>query len=90
MIETVGYFLQDNLARDKLEQISIMTIKNLLQLFLYNNIFCYNNKIYTITKGGPNTMELSATLSSICLFTWQKIIMKEIERNNDEFCGKYE
>ena len=85
MLETVGYCLQDNLATPKLEHLSIMTIQNLLQLFLYNNIFCYKNKIYTIIRGGPNTMALSDTLSNMYLFEWQKILCKEVERENELF-----
>jgi hypothetical protein len=85
MVEIVGYFLKDNLSTPKLKTISITTIQNLLQLYLYNNIFCYNGKIYTMTKGGPNTMPLTATVSSIYLFGWQKMILQEVQRNNGFF-----
>ncbi|CAF4579423.1 unnamed protein product, partial [Rotaria magnacalcarata] len=69
MIDTVGYFLEDNLVTNKLEQVTIQTIKNLLHIFLYNNVFYYKDKIYTLIKGSPNTMPLSDTLSNIFLFT---------------------
>lgn len=45
MVETVGYFLQDNLATNRLGPTTIATIQNPLQLFLYNNIFCYKHRI---------------------------------------------
>ncbi|CAM2711106.1 unnamed protein product [Rotaria socialis] len=50
MIDTVGYFLEDNLVTNKLEQVTIQTIKNLLHIFLYNNVFYYKDKIYTLMK----------------------------------------
>lgn len=85
MIATVGYFLQDNLATNKLDHVSIITIQNLLQLFLYNNIFVYEDAIYSIVRGGPNTMALSDTLSNIVLFEWQKFITREVIPNNEVF-----
>ena len=88
LLEAVGYFLQDNLATPRLEGLSTATIQNLLQLFLYNNMFCYKNKIYTIAKGGPNTVPLSDTLSNIYLFEWQKIIGQEVDRS-EGFFGRH-
>ncbi|CAF5172510.1 unnamed protein product, partial [Rotaria magnacalcarata] len=85
MIDTVGYFLEDNLVTNKLEQVTIQTIKNLLHIFLYNNVFYYKDQIYTLTKGSPNTMPLSDTLSNIFLFTWQNKILKEIKSKNEFF-----
>ena len=85
MIATVGYFLQDNLATNKLEHVTIATIQNLLQLFLYNNVFLYDNTIYTITRGGPNTLPLSDTLSNIWLFGWQKSLSSEVQRYDEMF-----
>ncbi|CAF3104674.1 unnamed protein product [Rotaria sp. Silwood2] len=88
MIDVIGYFLQDNLATNKLESLTILTIRNLLYLFLYNNIFYYKDNIYAFTKGSPNTMELTETLSNIYLFVWQKKILKAIDQNI-EFFGRY-
>ena len=85
MIATVGYFLQDNLATNKLEHVSIATIQHLLQLYLYNNIFLYNSTIYTIARGGPNTLPLSDTLSNIWLFGWQKSMSNEVLRYDEMF-----
>jgi hypothetical protein len=85
LIDTVTYFLQENLATNKLAQVSISTIENLLQLFLYNNMFRYENKIYSIEKGGPQSIPLSSTLSNIYLFEWQKAIIREVEKKDDLF-----
>ncbi|CAF2131124.1 unnamed protein product [Rotaria magnacalcarata] len=87
IIDWIGYFLQDNLGTNKLEQISIMTIKNLLQLFLYNNIFRYHEHIYTFTKGSPTTMPITDTLSNIYLFQWQTKLLRIIKQN-DGFFGR--
>ena len=43
-----------------------------------NNIFCYKDKIYTFTKGGPTTSSLTDTLSNIYLCVWQQQIVEEI------------
>ncbi|CAF5144987.1 unnamed protein product, partial [Rotaria magnacalcarata] len=53
MIDTVSYFLEENLITNKLEQVTIQNIKNLLHIFLYNNVFYYKDQIYTLTKGSP-------------------------------------
>ncbi|CAF1279138.1 unnamed protein product [Rotaria sordida] len=88
MIDVIGYFLQNNLLTNKLESLTIQTIRNLLYVFLYNNIFYYKDHIYKCTKGSPNTMALTETLSNIYLFVWQKKILKQIDRNI-EFFGRY-
>jgi len=87
MIDTVGHFLQDNLASNKFEQLTIQTIKNLLYIYLHYNIFYYNNKIYKLVKGSPTTMSLSETLSTIYLFVWENKITKELQSKN-EFFGR--
>ncbi|CAF4348468.1 unnamed protein product, partial [Rotaria magnacalcarata] len=88
MIDTVGYFLEDNLVTNKLEQATIQNIKNLLHIFLYDNVFYYKDQIYTLAKGCPNTMPLSDTLSNVYVFVWQKQILKQLQLNN-EFFGRY-
>ncbi|CAF4967921.1 unnamed protein product, partial [Rotaria socialis] len=79
MIDTVSYFLEENLVTNKLGQVTIQNIKNLLHIFLYNNVFDYKDQIYTLTKGSPNTMPLSDTLSNIYVFVWQKQILKQLQ-----------
>ncbi len=85
MIDEVNGFFQDYLPNNKLEKVSIMTIKYILRLFLDNNIFSYKEKVYTVNKGGPNTMPLLDTLSNIYLFGWEKMIVREVERNSELF-----
>ncbi|CAF4074888.1 unnamed protein product [Rotaria magnacalcarata] len=59
-----------------------------LNLDLYNGLLVDANQIYTLTKGSPNTMPLSDTLSNIYVFVWQKQILKQLQLNN-EFFGRY-
>ena len=81
MIDFVHHFLTKNLCLNKLGNVTILTIKNLLHLYLHNNVFSYGEQIYQFTKGAPSTMALSETLANIYLFVWQKKIQKVNERN---------
>ena len=83
IIDTVGCFLQDNSVSNKLGPLTIQTIKNLLYIYLYYNIFYYKNQIYKIVKGSPTTMVLSETLSTIYLFVWESRIIKELRSKNE-------
>ena len=85
MVDTVTSFLQENSANNKVNHVSIMTIKNLLQLFLYNNIFSYDNRVYSMTKGSPRTMPLSETLANIYLSDWQRMIMRQVQQHVEIF-----
>lgn len=85
MIDKVYNFVRNNIASNKFQKISVATIKNLLQLCLYNNVFCYKNKIYTFTKGGPTTSPLIDTLSNIYLSIWQTQIVEDIRRKKELF-----
>ncbi|CAF3802382.1 unnamed protein product [Rotaria sp. Silwood1] len=88
MIDVIAEFLRDNLVTNKLGSFSIMTIRNLLYLFLHNNIFYYKDKIYTFVKGSPNTMLLTETLSNVYLSVWEKKILKEMN-TTIEFFGRH-
>ena len=87
LIDTVTYFLTDNSVNYAIGHVPISIVKNLLQLFLYNNLFSYNNKLYRFIKGSPSTLALSDLLSNIYLCVWQKSILKEVERHR-EFFGR--
>ena len=78
MTEMVGYFLTDHLSKNKLDEIPITSIQNLVQLVLYNNHFFYDGRVYACTKGGPTTIGLIDTLADIYLYEWQKLIMEAI------------
>jgi hypothetical protein len=89
IIDTLGNFLAGHSATNALnytsivtmnqrpQSISIDTIKKLTELYLKNNIFYYNEKIYGFTKGAPNSLLLSEILSNIYLFTYDKRICND-------------
>ncbi|CAF1543899.1 unnamed protein product [Adineta ricciae] len=85
MIETITSFLRDKSAYNTINKVSVNTIRNLLQLFLYQNLFTHRNKIYVIKKGSPNTMSLSQTLANIYLYDWQQSILNQFEYNQELF-----
>lgn len=69
-------FLIDYLAVPAVENMSIRRIINLTSLFLNNNRFYYDNKIYRFTKGAPRSLLLTETLSNIYAFHWQKVLLQ--------------
>ena len=81
MIDVVHHIFTENVYLNKLVNVTSLTIKNLLHLYLYNNVFSYGEQIYQFTKGAPSTMALSETLANIYLFAWQKNIQKVNVRN---------
>ena len=87
LINVVCNFVYNHVAANKLNKISIATLKNLLQLSLYHNLFSYKNNIYTFTKGGPTTLSLMDTLSNIYLYVWQNDIVSKL-KNNKELFGR--
>ena len=68
MIDVIHHFLTENLCSNKLGNVTVLTVKNLLHLYLYNNVFSYGEQIYQFTKSAPSTMGLSETLANIYLF----------------------
>ena len=86
MIDVVHHFLTENVYSNKLGNVTILTIKNLVHLYLYNNVSSYSEQIYQFTKGAPSTMALSETLANIYFFVSQKKIQKVNER--DELFGR--
>ena len=99
LVETLTYFLKDQLLTNKLQYtslrnplpqyIAISTITKLVELYLEHNVFYYQDKIYEFNKGGPNSLQLSDDLLDIYLFAWQKLVFID-ERLNSELCGRYE
>ena len=87
MIDTVVAFLYDNTGTPVHNKMSLMTIRNLLELFHFNNIFCYKNNIYVMTKGSPTTMPLTSTVANIYLFECQKMLLN-LPKQYDELFGR--
>lgn len=87
MIQTICYFIEENVANNKLGDIRIDTIKNLLQLCLCHTVFSYKNKLYKFVRGGPTTLPLMDTLSNIYLFMWQRKCLPSVA-SEKEFFGR--
>lgn len=85
MLDTISYFLEYNLRSDRLEHLTIQTVKNLIYLFLYNNFFSHDDKIYTYVKGSPNTVPLTDLLSNMYLFVWQKDLLERLKEHHELF-----
>ena len=89
MADVLEYFLLDHLAGHSIEKISILHLKNLLQIFLYHNVFAYGEKIYKCLKGSPTTMPLTETLANIYLCNWEKILVREV-KTRQQFFGRHQ
>ena len=99
LVAQLGYFFLDysdiksfpctSIRSDKPPSLSMNTIQELIRLVLETNLFYYDNKIYSFTKGGPNSQLLCELLTDIYLFNWQKQIFNTNPRFKTEFCGRY-
>jgi hypothetical protein len=99
MIMQLLYFLNNHLASNNIiyktlktgkpnQTISIEKIQKLTKLYLENNIFFYNGKIYGFSKGsGPNSLLFSEILSNIYLYTYDRYIFDDT-RLKTEFYGR--
>jgi len=99
IINSLYQFLNDHLVTNKLQYtslrtlnqnqwISIDTIKKLTELYLENNFFYYDRKIYHLSQGtGPNSFLFSDLLANIYLYTYDKFIATELKLTT-EFYGR--
>ena len=76
MLITLEGFLTDHLATPLVGDISIARFYKLATLFLNNNRFYYDNKIYSVTKGAPSSLLFTETLSNIYVFLWQQSLLE--------------
>jgi hypothetical protein len=87
MLIALEDFLSQKLVIPYVENLSIHRILHLTSLFLHNNRFYYQNKIYRFIKGGPNSFSFTETLSNIYVFQCEQILFKELSIRN-EFYGR--
>jgi hypothetical protein len=87
MLITLQDFLNQHLMMPSIQNISINRIIRLTALFLHNNRFYYDNKIYRFTRGSPSSLLLTETLSNILSFEWQQVLLRELLEKN-EFYGR--
>jgi hypothetical protein len=87
MLITLRDFLNQHLPMPSIENVSINRIIHLTALFLHNNRFYYDNKIYRFTRGSPSSSLLTETLSNIFAYEWQQVLLRELLVEN-EFYGR--
>ena len=87
IVAAVSHFLSINLPWNRIENLSFETVQRLTELFLHNNVFFYNGKIYRHEKGCPNRLRLSDTLAKIYLLSWRKPLM-DILHSKQEFFAR--
>lgn len=85
IVAAMSDFLAINVPWNRLEKLSFETVQRLTELFLHNNIFFYNGKIYRHVKGCPNSLPLSDTLAKIYLLSWQKPLVQVLESKQEFF-----
>ena len=83
MLTILEQFLKYSLAIPAIDQIPIQKIIDLTTLFLNNNRFYYDNKIYRFIKGSPTSLSFSETLCHIYSLEWQKILLNELIKRNE-------
>lgn len=88
LTDVIGFFLFDNLPTNKCEGLSIDTIKQLMKLFLENNIFYYEKKCYQFDRSFPKQMLLSNLLIHIYLSVWERFVFHNTHLKN-EFFGRF-
>ncbi|CAF1200310.1 unnamed protein product [Rotaria sp. Silwood1] len=75
IIDRVGYVLTSHLSNHPIQNISIVTIERLIELYLKCNIFYYEGNIYRLTHGLPECMRLNDLLLHIASYPWQQTMM---------------
>lgn len=88
LLEALKRFLQTTLGVPYINNISSTKIYYLTFLFLHNNRFYYNNKIYRFVKGGPLSFPFMELLNHIYLYDWQRAFLKH-PFMQVEFYGRY-
>ena len=84
ILDTLGRFLTKCLSSNRLSNnLSIITVQDLTKLFLNNNFFYYNEKIYRFRKGSPNSLRLTKTLGDIFLLEWQLCLLNNPTMKNE-------
>ncbi|CAM4946829.1 unnamed protein product [Rotaria socialis] len=88
MLNAFQDFLRDYIIVPDIENLSLGKIFRLTSVFLHNNRFYYNNKIYRFVKGGPISLPFMETLTNMYLFQCFKSLAQTTVLKN-EFYGRY-
>jgi hypothetical protein len=83
MLVALDDFLRKALPGPVLQDIPIKRIIDLATLFLNNNRFYHDNKIYRFIKGSPTSMAFTETLCHIYSLQWQKKLLSNHLMENE-------
>ncbi|CAF1172792.1 unnamed protein product [Rotaria sordida] len=70
-------FLRDTCRLPTLQNISLNKVFLLTTLFLRNNLFYYDHKIYRFTKGSPTNFPITETLAIMYILPWLKALFRQ-------------
>ena len=88
ILTAVNHLLTHPLAENRYQRLNSEAIEMLTSLFLENNVFSYNEKIYRHVKGSPINLSFTELLFNIYLHDWQIPLVREIRLAN-EFYGRF-
>ncbi|CAF4090289.1 unnamed protein product [Rotaria sordida] len=80
-------FLRDPCLMPMIKNLSMRKIFHLTTLFLRNNRFYYDHKIYRFVKGSPTSFPLTETLANIYIGRWLKSLFRH-QLLEKEFYGR--
>jgi hypothetical protein len=87
MLIVLKDFLNQSLALPNIGNLSVHRIIRLTALYLHNNRFYYDHKIYRFLKGGPAALPFTETLSNIYVYQWERALVREVSIRN-QFYGR--
>ncbi|CAF4239749.1 unnamed protein product [Rotaria sp. Silwood2] len=90
MINALSDFFLNYYYLPRIENIHHTKILQLTKLFLYNNRFYYDGKIYRLNKGGPTTSRFTETLANIYLLGMENNCLINHRSMQNEFYGRYQ
>ena len=84
-IEALQDFLQKYKSHENVQGLTIPTITKLALIFLHNQYFLYENRIYRQVRGGAFKSPLTTLLANIYLFYWQQDLVSTLNDKSEIF-----
>ena len=88
ILDSVNHLLSHPLIYGRHDRLSSQAIEELINIYLRNQVFTYNQKIYRHIKGIPLNFPLSYLLLNIYLYNWQ-LNSLQCTHYMDELFGLY-